>query len=591
MNFTFADARNLFTDMIQSDLPREIMSKAKSADTTGISAFAKKLEKTIANENPLGTQNAVAYVGKFSATASSRLETLAQKLDQTEGTSFVEVLKTFLTALSGGDLKDVTLDESGLAALKKMLLKAGYKESDIDKLFTELMPEDGDQAVEINLDDLFNSLSELGFEPSEEVNSQDITYIDATQLPFIESILVSMGLTQEKVEKLFSGIEIDEEKGVSLDAVLDVLKSIRKSAFYAGEQIQVKDGQDDQVNLLFKQLGLEEYVSQKDADFSLDDLIGSLEALRTQKRQILSQTQTNADQISSVPGSENKLSQIISDFFAGLKSVSENDSGMTTQTSSLLSVSENQVKDSVQSGVLAQLVSQIPVGRDNEVNAAFKEAAKAIVAALENDELAQTQDKKGLSDMLEAAGLLKGKNSGRSELKETVTLAGTDSSRVQQNQSSGAGQVSRPVKTLPAYVTQQVGKGIVRAINQGEETVRIQLKPPELGRLMMTIDHSGNTMKVSIITESLAAKEILTTNMAELKTVMSNSGVTLEQFEVDMSSDFRQSLADARGQSGQFSKRRQNKGEDSQQTSSTEGMSEADTAKNMNADGALHYVA
>ena len=76
----------------------------------------------------------------------------------------------------------------------------------------------------------------------------------------------------------------------------------------------------------------------------------------------------------------------------------------------------------------------------------------------------------------------------------------------------------------------------------------------------MTIDNTGNSMKVSIMTENLAAKEILISNTNELRTVLSNSGVNLERVEVDMSSNFRQSMADARNQAGNFGKQNRNRG-------------------------------
>ena len=84
----------------------------------------------------------------------------------------------------------------------------------------------------------------------------------------------------------------------------------------------------------------------------------------------------------------------------------------------------------------------------------------------------------------------------------------------------------------------------------------MQLKPPALGRLVLTIDNSGKNMKVNIVTENVAAREILISNSSELKSVLSNSGVTLERFDVDMNSGFRQSMADAKHQTD-FSNKRQ----------------------------------
>lgn len=123
--------------------------------------------------------------------------------------------------------------------------------------------------------------------------------------------------------------------------------------------------------------------------------------------------------------------------------------------------------------------------------------------------------------------------------------------------------------------------------------VRIQLKPPELGRLMVNIDHSGNSMKVSIITENQSAKEILAANVNELKSVLSSSGISLEQFEVDMNSDFRQSMADARNQAGQFNGRKRQKNQErggglDDRHGGTDPVALMDALEN---DGSLHFVA
>jgi flagellar hook-length control protein FliK len=130
-------------------------------------------------------------------------------------------------------------------------------------------------------------------------------------------------------------------------------------------------------------------------------------------------------------------------------------------------------------------------------------------------------------------------------------------------QSTTLANAAKPVaalRNLPTYVTQQVSRGVVRAINQGESTLKIQLKPPELGRLVMTIDNNGNSMKVSIMTENHAAKDILISHMGELKTTLANAGISLDQFDVDMNSNFKQSMADAGNQSGRFNHKGRNRG-------------------------------
>lgn len=147
-------------------------------------------------------------------------------------------------------------------------------------------------------------------------------------------------------------------------------------------------------------------------------------------------------------------------------------------------------------------------------------------------------------------------------------------------------------QNLPAHVTLQVGKSLVRAINQGENSLKIQLKPTELGRLVMTIDNVGNSMKVSITTENPVVKDILISHMNELKTVLANAGISLEKFDVDLNSDFRQSYADARNPSDNSSRKGSNSEQSLFDAIHTETMNDPAgglTASTQN--GSYHFVA
>ncbi len=114
---------------------------------------------------------------------------------------------------------------------------------------------------------------------------------------------------------------------------------------------------------------------------------------------------------------------------------------------------------------------------------------------------------------------------------------------------------------LPSHVTGQVGASLARAVSQGDTEIKLQLKPPELGRIIMTIDNLGTSLKVSVITESHGAKEILAAHANELKAALASSGISIGSFDVAMGSDFSQSMADARHQSkGSGSRRGRNSG-------------------------------
>lgn len=106
----------------------------------------------------------------------------------------------------------------------------------------------------------------------------------------------------------------------------------------------------------------------------------------------------------------------------------------------------------------------------------------------------------------------------------------------------------------------------------------------------MSIDHNGNGIKISVITEHQSAKDILAANVNEIKTMLSSSGISLESFEVDMSSDFQQSMADARaqGQSGGKKQTKRGSGDDAQEEAA-DHLTEHSAA--INNSGSLHFVA
>ena len=192
----------------------------------------------------------------------------------------------------------------------------------------------------------------------------------------------------------------------------------------------------------------------------------------------------------------------------------------------------------------------------------------------------------------EVRGALKQLKSDNSKFIDPLQASGAEAKPADMQPETHALRAKPSLKDLPSYVTHQVSKSLVRAVNQGENILKIQLKPPELGRLVMTIDNTGSTIKVSIMTDNQAAKEILVSNINDIKVALSNSGVNLERFDVDMNSNFQQSMADARNQAGNSGKRQKNR--DGLLTDPLNGVSKNDPAAILTAlkpDGSLHYVA
>jgi len=100
---------------------------------------------------------------------------------------------------------------------------------------------------------------------------------------------------------------------------------------------------------------------------------------------------------------------------------------------------------------------------------------------------------------------------------------------------------------LPAYLIDQVSRQISRSMLIGERAIRFRLTPPELGTLKLVLEVNKNSVKVEMMTESSAVKEIILSNIRDLKAALLDQGVRLEKIDIqDSGGTFGQSLADLR---------------------------------------------
>jgi flagellar hook-length control protein FliK len=100
-------------------------------------------------------------------------------------------------------------------------------------------------------------------------------------------------------------------------------------------------------------------------------------------------------------------------------------------------------------------------------------------------------------------------------------------------------------KTLPYYVLDQVSRQILRSRLANENEIQLRLNPPNLGRLKMTIENTADGLKVTIVAENTAARDMLLSNSGELKTALMDQGLRVDHIDVETQSNFDQAMADA----------------------------------------------
>lgn len=78
-------------------------------------------------------------------------------------------------------------------------------------------------------------------------------------------------------------------------------------------------------------------------------------------------------------------------------------------------------------------------------------------------------------------------------------------------------------------------------LSNGEGQVKLRLHPPELGSLQMTLKMEGQVMTAHLEVENSLAKEALTQNVQQLRDSLSEQGIRIERFDVQVVSDLGQS--------------------------------------------------
>lgn len=138
-------------------------------------------------------------------------------------------------------------------------------------------------------------------------------------------------------------------------------------------------------------------------------------------------------------------------------------------------------------------------------------------------------------------------------IKKLESIGVQNPSRAPSNLTSSdritpVGQNQKPVGDfLPSYLIDQVAKRISGSVLRGERVLKLQLKPPDLGSIKVQMDLKGNSLKLGMTMENSSVKELLLSNIHELREALAEHGVKLESLDVQIDHSPNQSLAHFKG--------------------------------------------
>lgn len=582
MNLTFTDINNAFQNLTQSSSLSSESGVFKSSEAPP-TLFADNLRQVITDARAAQKYSSVnsAVSG---ATVAGKLEDLdkaktvfLEEVGQEKGAAFLSKMKNLFLTLSDGDLDNISIDVQGLDALKKILLKAGFETEELEAFMSGLSEKA--EGKDISLSEVMDGLFKLPMESEEDTMDEEI-FMETSALPFLTSLLNSLGLPKDTVSQIVSQADRGEN-GISLGGVIDQLTAIEEASIDTGQLFKTQEG-DTSFTMFLEQLGLTQ-PENTTAQLGLGDLLASLKA---QKEKIVDAKNQADDLAGIVNSADDAVKESSTSLTASLFKHME----IQSEKTGLAEFSYEQVRDQLKNDLL------IPDKDQSHKNGLFSKEQPGTTTVKSEQffkELESVQSDK----------------SGTTGDPKSLVLDGEEITKVIKSESAKGGeslQVSAPeiktdslgsslkstatFKNMPNHVMNQVEKGIVRAINQGESTLKLQLKPAELGRISLTIDNTGNSMKVSIITENSVAKDILASHVNELKTALATVGISLDKFEVDMNSNFQQSMADTKKQFNNSRQRNKNREDNSLDTIHLESQ-DTGTLTDTIQEGSYHFVA
>jgi len=144
---------------------------------------------------------------------------------------------------------------------------------------------------------------------------------------------------------------------------------------------------------------------------------------------------------------------------------------------------------------------------------------------------------------LDAALLKNGdKPHKESNIKEipNVNPSGQDNNGIQQINEIKIKKVLNHNNLLEQYqgMKDKINEGVENSIrmllHRGENKVNIQLQPPELGKVEVELFLKDNQISAKINTENIAVKEVIMSNMEQLKSNLQNMGHQIDKLEVEV---------------------------------------------------------
>ncbi|MDY7039167.1 MAG: flagellar hook-length control protein FliK, partial [Thermodesulfobacteriota bacterium] len=421
----------------------------------------------------------------------------------------------------GKPLNKISLSGDNLFVLKKFLSHCGLLQKDVENFLRKLT--ESNPSGEINLSEFFSKINKFG--PIKKKINETVI-LESSAIPHIESILRDFHLKPEEVDHALGAARI-KGGGLDLNKFIEKLKTIHVRMGSTGQKT-IDQALSKKISEKLENLGIQIPDKEKTGQISIKVFIAALERMTGRLH--------NGDQLpTDVKASIGRILEKVV--------VSEEKKGPVSSMPPLFTTGPDILTPKEKTGK-----KRNPVKVEDTISHLKAEERVSDKKGLEKEQI---------SHLVKKAGLPSEPNPGRG-LKSSPRQAGpnvnseTKPPEVPQDIShsifsetfrAATKQDTGKVRgTLPAYLIDQVGKQISRSIQRGDNVIKLQLKPPELGAVKVEMDIKDNVLKLGMITENNSVKEILLSSVHELRDALVEHGVKVEKLDVQINNHFNHSL-------------------------------------------------
>ncbi|GAB6095885.1 hypothetical protein JCM14469_21380 [Desulfatiferula olefinivorans] len=396
--------------------------------------------------------------------------------------------------------------EEGLDILGRLLTTLGF---DTDKVNTliDSFKQGGDRG-RISLSSLMSRLGEFVQE-----NDRD-DELDLSALPYIESLLNSFALPPAQVESMMNRAA-RSGSGLDLDTLLADLKQISSSPSGVALESESRTS-------LLRDMGLK---TGKTGTLTLDEVVARLEALVREK-----------NPAGASPENLERLSRTFAGQVTDLKYNGIN-RGSTDNSPSPKGPADGLALNFD----TPRFKMPQPSAGESAESAFFSGTRAEALKALGKEAIKSAEAVPSFEKALKEVPAPSHDNADATPFT-VKALSGSDLyGKVSDMKAAGPNE-----KALPSYVTDQVARQISKAVRLGESEITFSIRPPEMGRVQLSIENTRDGLRINIVTEQHATRDMILSHSTDLRTLLADQGIRLEKLDVDVSGSFGQSMAQAR---------------------------------------------